>query len=143
MSARGATEIDRLPDRFVERVAGWSFVAWILSTGPMWLLNQEAGAGIAIGGGVSVGSLVLYRAVVNTWVQPLRRRATRVALWMSALIKWPVIGVLFYVALKSGWVSPGWLCVGVGLVPAMAVTLVLRAVIADAWRARTAAGAAL
>jgi hypothetical protein len=133
------TEVDRFPDRLVERVLAWAVIAWVAASGAAWAVGASAAAGVALGGAVSLGSLLCYRTWVNAWLRP--RRRAKVALWLLSLVKWPLLVGLFYVAIKQGWAQPGWLCVGVSLVPAVTVGLALRALLLDHWRRLRAAGA--
>ena len=137
--ARG--EIDRLHIGLAERVGRWSLVAWVLATAGMVAVDARAAAGFALGGGVSLGLFTLHRALASMWMRPPRRRAARAWPWAVWLVKYPAVGTLLYVALMAEWVTPGWVCVGVGLVPAVATALALRALAVDRYRTRTPAEA--
>ena len=49
------------------------------------------------------------------------------------LAKWFALGVPLYLGMESGLIVGGWFCLGVSLLPAVAVILALRAIAADLW----------
>lgn len=113
---------------------GWALLVLVaIPAGP------RAVAGAALGGAISVGSLLLHRALVS-WRARWRRPADA-KLWAAWMAKWPLVAGLLYAALRGELVSPLWLCLGIGLVPLAATAVVVRAVLADGWRWGTSAGA--
>jgi hypothetical protein len=126
--------VDRLPVRLLERVVRWSALALASAVLGAAFVSSRAAVGLALGGAISLGSLALHWALVAAWVRPLRRRRAKVGFWAVWLVKWPLIGVALFLALKGGWVAPGWLCAGVGVVPAMATGLALKALLLDSCR---------
>jgi len=134
-------EIDKLQIGLAERVARWSVAVWAAAAGGTILLDTRAACGIALGGGLSLGLFSLHRALIGAWARPERWRRRRAAFWMIWAVKWPAVATLLYFAVRGGWVSVGWLCAGVGLVPAVTTALVVRALVADGRRPRSAAEA--
>lgn len=140
MERRPLSEVDRLPLGLLERVRRWALILLLPCVGALALLDRRAAAGVALGGAISLGSLALHEALLNLLMRPFRWRRVRNGFWLLWLIKWPLLGVALYLALSRGWVTPGWLCLGVGLVPLVATGLAAKAVLLDGWRSRTTAG---
>jgi hypothetical protein len=107
----------------VELVARRALIVWAVGTLCLVPVGLGAASGLALGGGVSVGTLVLYRALVRAWARPDRWRRGRLVFAGVWLVKWPAVGALLYFALKDWQVSPLWLCAGIGLVPAVATAV--------------------
>jgi hypothetical protein len=139
--ARSNGEVDRVHIVLLDRVGYWSFAVWALTTLGMIGIDHRAAAGVGLGGALSLGLLGLHAALLKAWMRSLRRRVVRIGLWAIWLVKWPALGGLLYWALSGGWVTPLWLCVGVGLVPAVTTGLVVWSLVADGWRNRSWAGA--
>ena len=134
-------EVDRFHIGLVERVGRWSALALAIACSLLLALNPRAAASAALGGGLSLGILAFHRGLANRWRRPRRRRAAKVLFWVIWLLKWPALGVVLCAALSRGWVTPGWLCAGVGLIPAVTTLMALKALMADGWRRTDAVGA--
>ncbi len=100
-----------------------------------WVAPQLA-IGIALGGGIILGLYGLYRVILPVMLSAPTRRRSRVIFWVMWALKWPLIAAALYYSLKTGVASPVGLALGAGIVPAVAVLLVVRAMLVDAWRAR-------
>lgn len=113
----------------------WGVLA-LLGLGTLALapFDTHAAHGLAIGGGISFGTIALYRALVRAWVRPDRWRKGRIVLVAVWLVKWPALGALLYLALKEWRVSPVWVCVGVGLLPAVVTAIALWAHVTPDWQ---------
>jgi len=122
----------------VELVVRRALMVWALGMVCLLPISARAAAGVTVGGGISVGMVVLYRALVNTWVRPDRWRRGRFALLGVWLVKWPVVGALLYFAMKDWQVSPLWLCAGVGLVPAVVTAVAVWVHFRADWETRAA-----
>jgi hypothetical protein len=133
-------EVDQLHISLIERVSRWALVVLVSAGGGLLVFSPKAAAGVAIGGGLSLGLLALHRALASRWLLSGRGRARRVAFWALWLLKWPCLCLLLYLALSRGWVAAGWLCAGAGLVPAVATGLALRAVLLDLGRGQQPIG---
>jgi hypothetical protein len=135
------SEVDRFHLGLVERVSRWSALVLVVACATALALDARAAAGIGFGGGLSLGMLTFYRGLANRWTRSRRRRAAGAFFWVLWFLKWPALGALLYIVLSRGWVTPGWLCMGAGLVPAVTTGLALKALAADGWRRTDAVGA--
>ena len=54
--------------------------------------------------------------------------------WAIWAVKWPLLGALLYVIFKHGIASPIGVALGVGILPATATAIALRALLVDTWR---------
>ncbi len=128
-------EVDRLHIGLAEKVERWSVLVLALAVAGALAVDRGAAAGIALGGGVSLGLFGLHRALVRSWLEPTRRRRrARICFWAVWFLKWPALGLLLYASISRAWVTPLWLCVGVGLVPGVTTALAARALLIDGWR---------
>jgi len=125
--------VDHTRKGLVGLVMERALIAWALSVLAALALDPRAASGLAVGGGISLATLALYRALVKTCVHPARWRARRLAFAGIWLAKWPAIGLLLYWALKHWGVSPAWLCVGVSLVPAVVTAVAAWAAFTPGW----------
>lgn len=122
----------------MDLVLRWTLALWALGTLILLPVDMGAALGVAIGGGLSVGVLALYNSLVRAWVRPDRWRKGRylfVAIW---LVKWPAIGALLYFGMKHWQASPAWVCVGVGLVPAVVTAIAAWMALRPEWQKRAA-----
>jgi len=113
----------------VELVVRRALIVWGAGTLCLLAVGRGAALGMALGGAMSIGVLLLYRALVKAWVRPERWRKGRFVLVGVWLVKWPALGALLYFALTQWQVSALWLCVGVGLVPGITTAIVLWALV--------------
>jgi len=113
----------RLDLGLAERAGLWALALWLVATGGLLAVSASAAAGLALGGGLTLSSLALHLALARAWLRPPRRRWARGYLWAIWLVKWPAVGALLWFAVKSGWASPIWLCVGTGIVPLVATVM--------------------
>lgn len=140
VTAIPSPEVDRLPVNLLARVVRGTVLALGLAAVGAVPFGPRALGGLALGAAVGLGSLALHRALVEAWVRPLRWRRARVGFWLVWLAKYPVLGLILWVALGRGWAAPGWFCLGVSLLPGVATAIAVRAVVVDRWRARAMAG---
>jgi hypothetical protein len=117
------------PEGIVEVVVRRALIVWAGGTLCLLAVGPGAALGMALGGAMSIGILLLYRALVRAWVRPDRWRKGRFVLAGIWLAKWPAVGVLLYFALTQWRVSALWLCVGVGLVPGITTGIALWALV--------------
>ncbi len=103
----------------VELVVRRALAVWVVGTLCALPFDLGAAVGLALGGGLGIGSVLLYRGLARAWLRPERRRRGKYVLALLWVVKWPVLGGLLYVGLRFGQASPVWVCVGVGLVPAV------------------------
>jgi len=126
--------VSKTPIGLVSLVMWGALALWGLGTLALLPLDARAACGMAVGGGIGLGTLALYRALVKAWVRPDRWRRGRFVLAGIWLVKWPVLGALLYLALKEWRVSPVWVCVGVGLVPAVVTAVAVWAHVTPDWQ---------
>ncbi len=117
------------PVGMVELVARRALIVWAAGTLCLLAVGRGAALGMALGGAMSIGILLLYRGLVRAWVRPDRWRKGRFVLAGVWLVKWPALGALLYFALTQWRVSALWLCVGVGLVPGITTAIALWALL--------------
>ncbi|UCC68457.1 MAG: hypothetical protein JSV79_00540 [Armatimonadota bacterium] len=117
------------PGGIVELVVRRALIVWAAGTLCLLAVGWGAALGLALGGAMSIGILLLYRALVKAWVRPNRWRKGRFVLAGIWLVKWPALGALLYFALTQWRVSALWLCVGVGLVPGITTAIALWALV--------------
>jgi FtsH-binding integral membrane protein len=105
--------------KFIKRVyrtsgAVWLFVLLICAV----LKSAQTALGVTIGFGISIGSLMLLEKLVTALFIPEAtsesHRAVR-KLLIFAIIKYAIIAVILWAALKSLWASPAGLAIGIGL----------------------------
>jgi hypothetical protein len=130
-------EIDCFHLGLLERVLRWTLIAAAFSTVATLAVSPGAAFGLAAGAATSVFFVCLHRRV---FLSLLGRRSGggRPIYSLVWLAKWPILGVPLYYALKSGLIAGGWFCVGLTMVPAVAVVLALRAVGIDLWQSAVA-----
>ena len=119
-------KLDRTDLGTAERVGMWSAVVWSVAVLAALGAGPGRALGLAAGGGITLGFFALHLTLARQWIAPTRRRSARVYLWLLWLVKWPAAATLLYLALKSGWADPIWLCLGAGTVPLVATALALR-----------------
>lgn len=141
MSERSIGQVDRLPVGLVKRVGRWALVSWLAATLGLLAVDGGAAASLALGGAVSLGSFGFHGLVVSVLLRPGVSRLARVGLWLVWLAKWPVLGVGLWVALQSSWMSLLWLCLGLGVVPAVTTALVVKSLAAEKWSGKLTGGA--
>jgi len=134
-------QVDRLPVGLAGRVGRWALASWLAATLGMLAVDRGAAASLALGGAVSLGSFGFHGLVVKVLLRPGVSRLARVGLWLVWLLKWPVLGVGLWVALQSSWMSLLWLCLGLGVVPAVTTALVVKSLAAEGWPGKLAGGA--
>lgn len=126
-SATPMTAVDRFHLGLVERVTRWSALALVAACAPLLGVDPRAAAGLALGGGISLGIVLFYRTLLAKCIGGVHRRRVRMVLWAVWLLKWPALGALLYLVISRAWVPVGWMCVGVVLVPAVATAMALKA----------------
>jgi hypothetical protein len=108
------------------RIGLWSLVLWGgAAAGAAWA-GPEAVGGVATGGAVTLCSYAIHLGLARSWAFGRRRRSARAYLWFLWLLKWPLVGSLLYVSLRTGFAAPGWICAGAGIVPVAATLFALR-----------------
>ncbi len=122
----------------VKLVVRRALMLWVLAMLGSLAVGIRAAGGVAFGGGISVGTLVLYRALVRSWVRPDRWRRGRIVLIGVWLVKWPAIAGLLYLATHYCGASPLWLCAGVGLVPAVVTAVAAWTALTPDWEQKIA-----
>jgi len=140
VSERSIGQVDRLPVGLVERVGRWALASWLAATLGMLAVDRGAAASMAVGGAVSLGAFGFHWLVLKVLLRPGVSRLGRVGLWLVWLVKWPALGMVLWVAVKSSWMSLPWLCLGVGLVPAVTTALVVKTLAAERWPGKLAGG---
>jgi len=129
---------ERLEAGFLGRVRrGAVLVCVLLAVGAL-VVDRSALRGVLLGGGISIGSLELYRLVANALLHPERHRRARMWLYLVWVVKWPALWVLLYWAMGDGGVSPESLCMGLGVVPAAVTVLAVGGVVVELRRDRMA-----
>lgn len=128
-------EVDRFHVGLVERITRWALVATLALTGAALTTGVRATLGVALGGSIGLLLFGLHRRLFGSFLQPRRKLRGLVGYWALWSVKWPLLGGVLYFSLKSGMVSAGWLCIGVSIIPGVAVALALRALAADCCRA--------
>ncbi len=128
------TAMDRLPAGLIGRMGAWGFVVLVLATLVASLVERKLAVGVAIGGAVTLAMFGLHRALAPAMLASPRRRWLRVIFWAIWAVKWPLVGALLYLIFKHGIASPIGVALGVGILPAIATVLALRALLADIWR---------
>ncbi|MFB3882069.1 MAG: hypothetical protein ACE149_12450 [Armatimonadota bacterium] len=124
------TAVDQFHIGLVERLLRGTLVAAAVCAAAALWVGPSASLGVAAGAAASLLLISVYRPL--SAVAARRRRLGLLALWAIWAAKWPVLGVPVYFGLKSGLIAGSWLCLGVGLLPAVAVLLALQAVATDA-----------
>jgi hypothetical protein len=89
-------------------------------------LSRPLCFGLALGGGIMLGMLSLYRWLAPLILAPGRTRRGYALFWGAWAGKWPVLGALLYFPLRAGWASPLGVGLGLAIVPAVITALVLR-----------------
>jgi hypothetical protein len=110
--------------------AAASYLAALLAGA--WHSAAMAG-GIALGGGFALALFLLYRALAGAMLSGLSRRRALTLFWLVWAIKWPALCAALYFAFKTQLAAPVGVALGAGLLPAVALLLVLRALLLDAW----------
>ena len=110
----------------VAKVGWWSLAVWVAAVLGALLLSAPAAGGVALGGGITLGFLALHLSLVGFWARPRPHWSARVYLWVLWLAKWPLIGTALWLCLRSGWVSPVWVCAGAAVVPVVATVMAAR-----------------
>ncbi len=130
--------IDCFHRALLKRVLRWTLIAAALGTAGALAVNPRASFGMAAGATTSLLFVSLHRWLfLSIRGQPTTRGL--LICWLAWLVKWPALGVPLYFGMKSGLVAGGWFCLGVGLLPGVAVALALRTVVADVWQTAAAA----
>lgn len=102
-----------------------SLVAWLLLIMCAFMAGRREAAGAALGGAIILSLFALHLQLAQVWLQS-RARAARVCLWLLCFLKWPLVVVALFLALRADSVAPVWVCVGAGVVPAVATVTGLR-----------------
>lgn len=100
---------------FLAEVYRLCLILVVLASAPLALLNLHWALSFVLGAGVSVASLRTLEVVVRRRIVPNQRRA-KWAVRLLALVKIPLIAVLFYILAKQSWLSAPALAGGLGLV---------------------------
>lgn len=129
-----AGEVDRFHIGLIGRLGRWTLVAAGLALAVAAPFGGRAVLGAASGAAIGFLLLGLNVRLLRRAAGPPRKLAGLIAHWALWTAKWPIVAIGLYFGLKSGRLAAGWLCVGVSLVPAMALLLALRAIALDAWR---------
>jgi len=114
---------------------GAVLVCVLLAVGAL-VVDRSALGGMLLGGGISIGSLELYRLLAAALLHPGRGRRARVWLYRVWVVKWPGLWVLLYWAMGEGRVTLESLCVGLGVVPAAVAVQAVRGVVVELRRDR-------
>lgn len=105
--------------RFIKRVYKTSIAVWLFALLACAAYRSATTAsGITVGFAISLGSLMLIERLVTTLVRPEQASEPNHALRklaFVAIIKYAFIGFAIWAALRSGWVTPGGLAIGIGL----------------------------
>ncbi len=122
----GGRESDWADLRPARRVLVWSLLVWSGLALAALALGPRAAAGVAVGGGIVLGSFAIHMGLARAWLGSERRRRARFYLWALWLVKWPLIAAILYVSIRTGFASPLWVCVGTAVVPLMATATAIR-----------------
>ena len=141
MSKTWLGQVDRLSVGLVERVGRWALISWLAATLGMLAVDWGAAASVALGGAVSLGSFGFHGLVVKVLLRPGVSRRARVGLWLGWLLKWPALAWGLWVALQSSWMNLPWLCLGLGVVPAVTTALVAKSLAVEGWPGKSVGGA--
>lgn len=110
---------DTLDIGFIKRVYRTSTLVWLFALLICWMyLAGAMAAGITVGFVISVGSLMIIERLVTTLftadsVEAGNRPTRRIA--VLAFVKYLIIGAVLWASLRSGWVSPAGIAIGIGL----------------------------
>jgi hypothetical protein len=110
----------------VAKVGWWSLAVWSALVIGALVVGPTAAAGVALGGGMTLGFLALHLSLVRLWARPRRHWSARAYLWFLWLAKWPLVGTALWFCLKGGLVSPVWICAGAAIVPTVATLVAVR-----------------
>lgn len=125
------TAMDRLPAGLIGRLGIWSAGVLVLAALTTVLQDRALAVGIAFGGTLTLALLGLHRALAPALLASPRRRVVRIAFWTVWALKWPLICALLYVIFRDRLASPAGVAIGVGILPAVATLLALRALLTD------------
>jgi hypothetical protein len=87
-------------------------------------LGHKWALGLALGAGLAILLLKIQEHTAAAIVAAGPRRGKKVALAV-AVVKWPAVVAVLYLATTRKAVSPAALCVGIGVVPAAALLSLL------------------
>jgi len=136
VTAAPLSEVDRVHVGALRKV-GIAATAAYLAALPLGALHGAPMAvGIALGGGFMLALCGLYRVLAAAMFAARTRRRALVLFWLVWAVKWPGLCAALYFGFKSGVAAPVGVAIGAGLLPAVAVLLVLRALLVDAWHNR-------
>jgi hypothetical protein len=125
--------MDRLPAGLIGRLGAWSAALLLLAVLTAVFQDRALAVGIALGGALALALLGLHRALAPALLTSPRRRVVRAAFWTVWAVKWPLICALLYVVFRHHLASPAGIAIGVGILPAVATLLALRALLTDLW----------
>jgi len=129
------SEADSFHIGLFERVTRGSLLTAVGLTLGALLSGPKQALGAALGSAIGLLLFSLHRGLGSRMLRPQQKLVGLIGCWALWAAKWPVVGAILYLTLRSGMVSPGWLCIGVSIVPAVSVALAVRALAVDAWRA--------
>lgn len=135
------TGTDSLLNSLPGRVAGWAFAVGLGAMFAAAPMSPPIGYGVAVGAGLMVGLLEFYRRLAPVLVDARRPRRSRAVFWIVWIVKWPLLAIVLYLSLRHGWASPLGLGIGIGIVPMVATTFGLRAVVLQGRHEARRAGA--
>jgi len=111
---------------FIKRVYKTSIGVYLFSL--LWcaaIRSVAVAVGITIGFVISIGSIMLLERLVTslfTMEQAKRPKRSTVKLLVLVFGKYAIIGVVFWLVLKSGWGSFAGIAIGIGL-PLLVIVL--------------------
>ena len=126
-------EVDRIHIGLIRKVGLGALVVYLTAVPAVAVFNRPLAVGIALGGGFVLGLMGLYRALAPAMFAAPEARRSRVIFWIAWLLKWPVMGAVLFFAFRSRLAAPMGVGLGAGIVPAVAVALVFRALLVDLW----------
>ncbi len=129
-------EVDRIHIGLVKRVGIGAAVTLVAAVLLAASVSLPLAVGVALGGGFMLLLYGVYRVLAPVMLSAPARRRSRVLFWAVWALKWPLLAGLLYFSFRSGLASPLGVALGAGLLPAVAVLLVLRALLHDAWHGR-------
>ncbi len=126
VNEKARVEIGKIDLRMAQRTGFAALILWLAAVGGLLGVSSRGAAGLLLGGGITLGFLALHLALAKIWLRPGPRRWVRPYLWGIWLVKWPLVSVVLWFGIKSGWANPIALCAGAGIIPMVATVMALR-----------------